>query len=763
MKLFFTSFIAFMAMFCISSAQNNIAKSGTADLENNKEYKFVIKMAEKYFNRGDYHNALDWYEEALHKDSNNVSVLFNTAICHIDLYADMKSVYYLKKANSLTPNFSPDYHYWLATAFHLNLAFDSATDHYNKYLMENKNHPEKTLSIQKFISEAAIGKKYVEKDKNYYCENLKMPLNGEYSEKNALWTKNYQSLYFNSDRTEGKGKHEITHKGDAFENIYFSEIKNEKFSYPLILKGINKSKSNTNIISFFDNDNKMLVSQSGKTKKLFISEKSGDNWGELKPFLNEVELLENFSSINISVDGSILIFSTAHQGNNHDLYSMKDIGGKWTKPQLLNNSINSSADENFPILSLDKQTLYFSSKRDSGMGGFDIYEAKYNNERKDWETPLNLAYPINSPADDFFSFFDQKNNKRLLISNRSGGYGEFDVFSVEPFGRVNVKGNIVIKGLDENKNNLIIKFYSNSHDSLNAEIKNGSYSTKLPSSYLYKAKIVDRAGKILKEEGFYVPSVKNDSTTFVKDFNIELKVLEKTEPSLNLTDRFLVKIDYDPAKLLIINGLLKNDKELKNLKSKIILHDYLNNKTITETETDSSGNYQFIIKPEALKNYRIEIKSNNYLSEWINIIGVDSLPKNSNEGELKKNQFNTLLLTSVLHKNENVLARIYFSLSNAEINNSDEVYLNSVVEKLIKNPKLKIFIKGYDDNTGEKLINNRISHQRAENVKKYFLKRGVAHNRMIDKGMGSNFFAAPNDVEMNGRDNNRRVEIELIK
>jgi len=441
---------------------------------------------------------------------------------------------------------------------------------------------------------------------------------------------------------------------------------------------------------------------------------------------------------------------------------MNNIGGKWTKPQALNNSINSSADENFPILSLDKQTLYFSSKRDLGMGGYDIYESKYNNERKDWETPINLAYPINSPADDFFSFYDQKNNKRLLISNRSGGNGEFDVFSVEPFAQVNVKGNIVIKGLEENKNNLILKFYSNSSDTINAENINGVYSTKLPSSYLYKAKIVDRDGKILKVEEFFIPSVKNDSTTLFKDFNIELKVLE-TEPSLQLTDRYLVKIDYEPTKPFIINGLLKDDKKLKNQKSKIILHDYLNNKTIAETEADSLGKYQFIIKPEGLKNYRIEIKSNNYLPEWINIIGVDSLPKNSNESELKKNQFNSLLLTSVLHKNENVLARVYFSLSNAEINNSDEIYLNSVVEKLIKNPKLKILIKGYDDNTGEKLINNRISHQRAENVKKYFLKKGVSQNRMIDKGMGSNFFAASNDEEINGRDNNRRVEIELMK
>ena len=762
MKFFFTPIIAFLAIVCFSSAQNNIVKSGSINLENNKEYKFIIKMALKYFSRGDYHNALDWYEEALHKDSNNVSVLFNTAICHIDLYADMKSVYYLKKANSLLPNFSSDYHYWLATAFHLNLAFDSATDHYNKYLLENKNHPEKIVSIQKLISEASIGKKYVEKNKNYYCENLKIPVNGEYSEKNAKWAKNYQSLYFNSDRTEGKGKREITHKGDAFENIYFSEIKNGKFSYPIILKGINKKKENTEIINLFDNNSKMLVSQSVKIKKLFISEKSGETWSNLIPFLSDVELLENFSSLYLSEDGSIIIFSSSHLGNNFDLYSMNNIGGKWTKPQALNNSINSSADENFPILSLDKQTLYFSSKRDLGMGGYDIYESKYNNERKDWETPINLAYPINSPADDFFSFYDQKNNKRLLISNRSGGNGEFDVFSVEPFAQVNVKGNIVIKGLEENKNNLILKFYSNSSDTINAENINGVYSTKLPSSYLYKAKIVDRDGKILKVEEFFIPSVKNDSTTLFKDFNIELKVLE-TEPSLQLTDRYLVKIDYEPTKPFIINGLLKDDKKLKNQKSKIILHDYLNNKTIAETEADSLGKYQFIIKPEGLKNYRIEIKSNNYLPEWINIIGVDSLPKNSNESELKKNQFNSLLLTSVLHKNENVLARVYFSLSNAEINNSDEIYLNSVVEKLIKNPKLKILIKGYDDNTGEKLINNRISHQRAENVKKYFLKKGVSQNRMIDKGMGSNFFAASNDEEINGRDNNRRVEIELMK
>ena len=94
---FFLPFLTLLFHLSNCLAQNSPAK--TAEIEKSEEYKFIIKSAEKYFSAGDFHNALDWYEESLHKDSNNVSVLLNTAICHLDLYADLVSIYYLKKAS----------------------------------------------------------------------------------------------------------------------------------------------------------------------------------------------------------------------------------------------------------------------------------------------------------------------------------------------------------------------------------------------------------------------------------------------------------------------------------------------------------------------------------------------------------------------------------------------------------------------------------------------------------------------------------------
>ena len=75
--------------------------------------------------------------------------------------------------------------------------------------------------------------------------------------------------------------------------------------------------------------------------------------------------------------------------------------GKWSKPENLGDVINSSLNEEYPFMMPDGVTLYFASKGHYGMGGYDIYKSVYNPAKKQWSTPENLGFPINSTYDDF--------------------------------------------------------------------------------------------------------------------------------------------------------------------------------------------------------------------------------------------------------------------------------------------------------------------------------------------------------------------------
>ncbi len=82
---------------------------------------------------------------------------------------------------------------------------------------------------------------------------------------------------------------------------------------------------------------------------------------------------------------------------------LKKLGnGKWsTLPQNLTN-INSPFDEEYPSLSKDGKTLYFSSKGYENMGGYDIFKSVWDESAQAWSKPVNLGSPVNSPFEDIY-------------------------------------------------------------------------------------------------------------------------------------------------------------------------------------------------------------------------------------------------------------------------------------------------------------------------------------------------------------------------
>ena len=85
------------------------------------------------------------------------------------------------------------------------------------------------------------------------------------------------------------------------------------------------------------------------------------------------------------------------------------------------------------------------------------------------------------------------------------------------------------------------------------------------------------------------------------------------------------------------------------------------------------------------------------------------------------------------------------------------------IEKIMKEFQTSRFsINGYTDNTGTDALNQRLSEERAQQVKKYFTDRGIAASRLDSKGFGKANPIATNDTP-EGRHENRRVEISLIK
>ena len=96
-----------------------------------------------------------------------------------------------------------------------------------------------------------------------------------------------------------------------------------------------------------------------------------------------------------------------------------------------NNILSSDLDDKCPYIY--DNTMVFTSNRPGGYGGFDLYKSIYKNG--EWTTPVNLGPNVNSEADEYRPILinegvDPNKNMMIFSSNREGGMGGFDLYYV---------------------------------------------------------------------------------------------------------------------------------------------------------------------------------------------------------------------------------------------------------------------------------------------------------------------------------------------
>jgi tetratricopeptide (TPR) repeat protein len=95
------------------------------------------------------------------------------------------------------------------------------------------------------------------------------------------------------------------------------------------------------------------------------------------------------------------------------------------KAKSCGSKINTPGEEITPFYNRQTQELFFSSTGHPGFGGHDIFKSK-GYEKKFENLPVNVLSPINSPADDYYFVFDNKQDQGFFVSNRIGSNSEMN-------------------------------------------------------------------------------------------------------------------------------------------------------------------------------------------------------------------------------------------------------------------------------------------------------------------------------------------------
>jgi len=101
---------------------------------------------------------------------------------------------------------------------------------------------------------------------------------------------------------------------------------------------------------------------------------------------------------------------------------------------------------------------------------------------------------------------------------------------------------------------------------------------------------------------------------------------------------------------------------------------------------------------------------------------------------------------------------IAFQLNSAKLTKNSYATLDDIVRLMNKIPDANLEVQGHTDNTGSAETNKKLSQARAETVVNYFIKQGIASDRVRAVGYGPEKPIADNKSKK-GRAKNRRVEL----
>ncbi len=103
---------------------------------------------------------------------------------------------------------------------------------------------------------------------------------------------------------------------------------------------------------------------------------------------------------------------------------------------------------------------------------------------------------------------------------------------------------------------------------------------------------------------------------------------------------------------------------------------------------------------------------------------------------------------------------ILFDFNKSSLSSSAKKSLSQFATSLRNNPETNVQIYGYTDNVGSQAANEKVSTNRASEVKRYLNESGVNSSRLTSEGRYWLDPVASNDTEA-GRAQNRRVEIYI--
>lgn len=449
---------------------------------------------------------------------------------------------------------------------------------------------------------------------------------------------------------------------------------------------------------------------------VYVSRKNGSAWGAPEKIGGEINVKLNESALSLSADQNT-IFLYYEEGHG-DIYSSTLENGHWTRPTPLNRFINHPQyREGSACISADGKKLYFSSNRPGGRGGYDIYVSELG-QNGQWGRPSNLGSTINTRGDEITPFLHADSVTLYFSSNGHATLGDTDIFR--------------------------------------STLKETGWTKPQHLGHPINTSGPDECFVLSPDgtTGFY--SRRNDNATD----NIDIFAVQFDGSAVaNASARQTPMSDAPGTErkpgngAAILKGSVADVTTQQPLDATLRLVNNSTGQAISVTQTTGAGSFELVM-PEG-GNYGIITEKEGYLFNSMNF----NIPPSTKHRELETR----ILMVKGDVGSKVVLKNIFFDVSQALLKPESQTELQNIRDLLLQNPGWRIQINGHTDNAGDESANIALSLRRAEAVVNYLISQGIAQERVRAKGYGSAQPLVSNDDEIEGRQINRRTEIEIVR
>lgn len=634
----------------------------------------------------------------------------------------------------------------------------------------------------------------------------------------------------------------------------------------------------------FSNDGSLFAFISDKSGqyKLYISKNLGNSWAEPEEVSEINEFNNGVGNIrypSFNYDGSILYFCADYtkDSSNVDIYYSKKVNNHWSEPISIGAPINSLQYDGQPSISADDKSLYFT--RSIAESKYEGVECKkiylsHKNDKGEWMEPEELPIPINVDCEQCPKI--GLDNKTLYFSSyREGGKGGFDVYktkliaknvwvpaeSLDTLNTINndytptffFNSNIGYFAIEQvNKKSRLSKIYQTAlppqflvaqnarlsgtirelttkqplaakitvYDPVTSRIisdyendaNSGKYELFLPrgnnyqidfhkEDYSHQFVLVDamnlKSNEDIKKDINLYNKIKLILNVFddeiFRPIDAEIEIRNSKDEVINApikmvqSGRFTIEIPlgdkykfnlkaqyYDPSSFdFDLTGIVQfdefeKDAELKAKKVDIII-------AVSDEETQAGLPVEVIItnldNNEVIRTtasagsdgkYVIKLRDGDRYSVSVSPKGYSFYNTTVDLKKKKAPKELDVKLKQLKEDTKLTLNNITFEVNSADLNESSYEELDRVVKLMTDNPDINIEISAHTDNVGSDAYNLRLSKRRANSVKTYLSEKNIGENRLISIGFGESKPLYPNDSDEH-KALNRRVELKIIK